>query len=139
DSDVSVGTGLLIVKVTELEVPPPGGGLVTVTNAVPALAISAAVIAAVSVVLLTKVVARTEPFHCTVELFTKFVPLTVRVKSVPPAIWLSGEREITVGTRLFMVKVSALEVPPPGGGFKTVTAAVPALAMSLAGTVAVSC
>ena len=37
-----------------------------------------------------------------------------------------------------MVKVRVLEVPPPGIGFKTVTAAVPPLAISLAGTVAVS-
>jgi hypothetical protein len=31
-----------------------------------------------------------------------------------------------------MVKVKEFEVPPPGGGLKTVTVAVPAAAMSLA-------
>ena len=38
----------MIVKVRALEVPPPGVGLNTVTEAVPAVAISAAVIAAVN-------------------------------------------------------------------------------------------
>jgi hypothetical protein len=37
-----------------------------------------------------------------------------------------------------IVKVSPFEVPPPGVGFTTVTVAFPALAMSLAGTVAVN-
>ena len=48
---VVVGTGLsgtLIVKVWVLEVPPPGAGLNTVTMAVPAVAMSAARIEAVS-------------------------------------------------------------------------------------------
>ena len=49
----NTGAGLLtgagsIVKVCGAEVPPPGPGLNTVTDAVPALAISAAVIAACS-------------------------------------------------------------------------------------------
>jgi hypothetical protein len=33
-----------------------------------------------------------------------------------------------------MVNVKELELPPPGAGLKTVMAAVPATAMSLAGT-----
>jgi hypothetical protein len=45
---VVVGTGLVTVKVWALEVPPAGVGLTTVTEAVPAAAMSAAVIAAVS-------------------------------------------------------------------------------------------
>ena len=44
--DVTAGTGLLIVKMRGLEVPPPGAGLDTVREAVPAVAMSAAVIAA---------------------------------------------------------------------------------------------
>ena len=48
---VVVGTGLLIVKVRAgVEVPPPGEGLNTVTLAVPAVAMSAAVMSAVSCV-----------------------------------------------------------------------------------------
>src|SRR5207302_15154 len=52
-SAVVVGIGLLgavIVKVCGFEVPPPGAGLNTVTGAVPAVAMSAAEIAAVSCV-----------------------------------------------------------------------------------------
>ena len=43
-----VGAGLLMVNVCAPEVPPPGAGLVTVTGTVPAVAISPAVIAAVT-------------------------------------------------------------------------------------------
>ena len=75
ESEVPTGTGLLIVKFCGFEVPPPGAGFITVTGTTPPLAISAALIAAVSVVLLTKVVGRAEPFHCRTEVETKFVPV----------------------------------------------------------------
>jgi hypothetical protein len=55
-----------------------------------------------------------------------------------PKLRLEAENT-TTGSRLVMVKVRALDVPPPGEGFSTVTEAVPAVAMSLAGTVAVNC
>src|SRR5207245_4643866 len=61
--ELSVGAGLLIVNVCALEVPPPGVGLKTVADAVPAVAMSLAELAACSCVLLTKVVARLLPFH----------------------------------------------------------------------------
>src|SRR6266571_7832549 len=38
-----------------------------------------------------------------------------------------------------MVNVAAAEVPPPGAGLTTVTLAMPAAAMSVAGIAAVSC
>jgi hypothetical protein len=60
---VIVGTGLLIVKVWALEVPPPGAGVNTVTWAVPANAMSKAEIAAVNRVEETYVVVRFAPFH----------------------------------------------------------------------------
>ena len=48
-AEVRVGAeAALIVNDREAEVPPPGAGFVTVTGAVPAVAISAAVIAAVN-------------------------------------------------------------------------------------------
>ena len=50
ESEVTVGTGLLIGKLTALDVPPPGAGSNTVTKAAPAWAINAAGIMAVNCV-----------------------------------------------------------------------------------------
>ena len=75
----------LMVNLRAPDVPPPGEGFTTVTEAVPAAPMSLAKIAAVNCVPLTKVVARALPFHCTVEVATKFVPVTVIVNPVPPA------------------------------------------------------
>src|ERR1700758_5024382 len=58
--ELSVGTGLLIVNDNAFDVP-LGAGFVTVTLAVPAAAISAAVIAAVSCVAFTSVVVLATP------------------------------------------------------------------------------
>ena len=80
-----------------------------------------------------------EPFHLTFEPATKLVPSTVRVKPASPAILLVGEMVFVVGTGLLIVNAKAgVEVPPPGVGLKTVTLAVPAVAISVAGTTAVS-
>jgi hypothetical protein len=142
--EVRVGTGLLaalMVNVFAEEVPPPGVGLTTVTLAVPADAMSVAGIAAVSCEAETYVVVRANPFHRTDELEIKPVPVTVRVKAGPPAVAELGERVVMVGTGLLaalMVKVLAVDVPPPGVGLKTVTLAVPWLAISEAGIAAVS-
>ena len=61
--DAVMGTGLLVVKVKGPDVPPPGAEFTTVTIAVPAVAMSAAVIAACKLVLETNVVVRELPFH----------------------------------------------------------------------------
>jgi hypothetical protein len=45
-TDAIAGTGLSIVKVRGLDVPPPGAGVETVTDAVPAVAMLTVVIAA---------------------------------------------------------------------------------------------
>ena len=69
------------------------------------------------------------------------LPVTVRVKADPPAVAEDGEMEVREGTGLFaglMVKVTAEEVPPPGVGLKTVTLAVVAVVISVAGIAAVS-
>src|SRR5207249_8911989 len=130
------GTALLTVNVSAPEVPPPGVGEKTVRDAVPAVAMSPAVIAACNWVLLTNVVTRAPLVHCTTDPLTKFVPFTVRVKAAAPAVALPGVSEPIVGTELLMVNVSAPEVPPPGVGENTVTDAVPAVATSLAGIAA---
>ena len=104
ESKLIVGAALSIVKEIAFDVP-PGAGFVTVTVAVPAVAISAAVIAAVNFVVLTNVVVLAAPLNFTTDVDTNPVPLTVRVKAAPPAVALDGEREITVGAGLLTVKV----------------------------------
>ena len=59
----AAGGAALIVKVEELEVPPPGAIFTTVTEGVPAVAISVAEIDAVNRVKETKVVVRAAPPH----------------------------------------------------------------------------
>ncbi len=88
------------MKVWVFEVPPPGEEFTTVTEAISALAISAALIAAVRDEEETNVVEREAPFQFTVELATKFVPLTVRVNDEPPADVEPGLKEVVVGTGL---------------------------------------
>ena len=52
------------------------------------------------------------------------------MKAPLPTAAVLGEIEVSVGAGLLIVNVEALEVPPPGVGLKTVTGAVPAVAMS---------
>src|SRR3984893_7581947 len=127
-----------MVTVFAFDVPPPGGAFTTVTEAVPAAAMSAAEMEAVTLVLLENVVVRDDPFQSTTEPETKFDPLTVSVKAGPPAVALLGEIELIAGTGLLTVNVIAFDVPPPGGALTTVTETVPALLMSDEGTAAVT-
>jgi hypothetical protein len=86
-------------------------------------------------------VVRLAPFHCTTESLTNPLPLTVRVNPASPAVAELGLRLVVAGTGLsdaVIVKLWALEVPPPGAGLNTVTEAVPAAAISVAGIAAVS-
>ena len=77
--------------------PPPGGGLFTVTCAVPIAAISLAGIAACSCVALTKVVVRSAPFQRTTDEARKLLPMTVSVKAVPPTFAEAGDSDVTAG------------------------------------------
>src|SRR6267142_3239408 len=129
----------LMTKLTELDVPPPGGGLNTVTCATAASSRSVAGISALNSVAETYVVARLAPFQRTTELATKLVPVTVSVNPSEPTVTDGGLRLVIVGTGFRMVKVCAFDVPPPGAPVNTVPAAVPAVAMSVAGITAVSC
>ena len=117
---LSVGAGLLTVKLTAFELPPPGVGLKMVISKVPPLATSAAVICAVASVLSTTLVVRLLPLNLTVAPLTKLVPVTVRVKAPLPAVVVVGLMLLSVGAGLLTVKLIALELPPPGVGFRTV-------------------
>jgi len=128
----------LTVKVCALDVPPPGAALTTVMLDVPALAMSAAVIAAVTCVVDTNVVVRAAPLKFTAEPETKFVPVTVSVNAASPEFFVAGEILVVVGAGLLTVRVCALDVPPPGAGFVTVMLGVPAVATSAAVMEAVS-
>jgi hypothetical protein len=160
-TDASVGAtsgavGVTIVNGWELEVPTE---LETVTAAEPGKAVSDGVIAAVSCVALTNVVARPDPFQFTTVSFVKFIPVTVRVspaapqKGVDAADVVEAESEVTAGgvpsgapiwkstmfdtsvvVVLFTLDV-AVDADP---GICTATLTVPAVARSEAGTGAVS-
>ncbi len=139
--NVGVGFPALRVNVIVVEIPPPGVGLNTVTEAVPADCKSVAGTVAVNCVALTKVVVSATPFHCTTEALTKLVPFNVSVNAGPSAVAEVGDRNpnVGVGFAALMVNVTAVEVPPPGVGLNTVTEAVPAVEMSETRTDAVSC
>ena len=83
--------------------------------------------------------ARFAPFHCTVEAATNPLPVTVSVNAPDPATVEAGEICAVAGAGLLMLNVAAVDVPPPGAGFTTVTAAVPALVRSEAVIATVSC
>ncbi len=131
----------MIANVCAFEVPPPGVPVNTVTDAVPAVAISAAVIVAVNWFAEPKLVVRLLPFQRTVEPLMKSLPLTVSVKPALPAIADDGERPVVAGTGFGAVIVSvwAFDVPPPGAGVNTVIDALPLVAMSAAVIDAVNC
>lgn len=131
-SVVIVGTGTVwTVRLTALEMPPAGAGLVTVIGKVPTATTSVLRICAVICVALTKVVTRARPLKLTTELLLKFVPLTVSTNVGSPAVTLGGEIVVIVGTGLLIVKSRAgADVPPPGVGFVTVTGTTPAVTSS---------
>src|SRR5262249_13698960 len=89
-----------------------GAGFTTVTDAVPAWAMSAAVMAAVSCVSLTTVVVRLAPFHCTAALATKFAPITIRMKAGPPAVMLAGASALSAGLGFGVFTARVNEVVP---------------------------
>ena len=90
--------------------------------------------AAVSCVADTKVVVSRLPFQVTVVVPINPVPFAVRVKAGPPAATLDGEMLVSV-SELVIVKGSDAGCGDP----VTLTAAVPAIVSSVAGTTAVSC
>ena len=93
---VSVGGGAM-VNANAGDTPPPGAGLKTSTDAVPAVVKSVASIDARTVVVLTTVVGRALPFHLTIDNASKPVPVTVSDNSPLPARALVGDNAVTVG------------------------------------------
>jgi len=55
----------------------------------------------------------------------------VKVSETVPTTAEAGDRLVSVGARLFTVKFTALDVPPPGAGFITETGKVPPVATSV--------
>jgi hypothetical protein len=101
------------VKLSGLEVPPPGAGLVTVTDSVPVEAMLEAAMAAVNCVEAMNVVAGAAPPKLTVEAVTKLLPLIVSVKAAPPAAALFGEIPVIVGVGIGGGLLTGWPVPPP--------------------------
>jgi hypothetical protein len=133
---------VVMVSETEFDVAPQALGLVTVIEAVPVVAIREAGTVAVSCVEETKQPPpghkSAVPFQFTVEVETKFVPVTVNVKSGPPTPTQVGLIELMVGVPP-IVKLTAFDVAPQMPGLTTVIEAVPGVAMLAPGTLALSC
>ena len=79
------------------------------------------------------------PFQRTIDDGLKFVPVVVSVNAALPATALVGATELSVGSGLLTVNVTAPEIPPPGVGVNTVTDGVPPTAISAAVICAWSC
>ena len=75
--------------------------------------------------MLTYVVERFEPFHCTTELLTKLLPVTVKVDGPLPTVRALGETPLRVGAPGDEMMKAEEAWPPPGAGLVTVTVAVP--------------
>ena len=87
---------------------------------------------------LTKVVPSEDPFHNTVASCMKLEPEIVRVRALLPTVAEMGEREVSAGGDAgTIVKTRALLGLAPG--LTIATLAVPAAAISDAGTWAVTC
>jgi hypothetical protein len=132
-SELVIEGAASIVNVTAFDVPPHG--VTTVTEAVPAVAMLAAGTVAVSWVEETNVVVNAAPFQFTIEVETKFVPLTVNVNCISPAEAQVGLSELMAGTAVIVNVIPPDVAPHP----PTVIEAVPGVAISEAGTVAISC
>jgi hypothetical protein len=92
-----------IVNVIADDVPPPGEGFTTVTNAVPADATSLAGMAAVSCDVLTSVVVRAAPLQFTVDPTTNPDPVTVSVNAASPTVTEAGDRAVSTGTGFLLL------------------------------------
>ena len=108
--------------------------MATVIVALPAEAMRLAGTAAVTCVALTYVVVSGDPFHWTTAPDTKPAPFTARVNAGPPAVPAAGLKLVIESAAIG--KVTEFDAAPPG--LNTLMAAVPELAIRLAGTAAES-
>jgi hypothetical protein len=76
----------------------------------------------------TKVIVVDSPFRRICDVDMKLLPSTVIVVGGDPTARVAGETEETVGAGFPTVKLTEFEAPPPGDGFVTTTANVPAVA-----------
>jgi len=113
-------------------------GFSTLISPVPGLTRSLAGICAVSVVALSKLVLRNNPFHCAMAP-TKPDPVIVTNTDALPLVAEDGLTDVIAGApaaAAVIVKLNAAEARPPG--LVTVTLALPWEAIRLAGMVALS-
>jgi len=131
------GTPALMANDTRDDAPPLV--VVTVILAVPAVAMSLAGTAACTCVELTTIVDSAEPFQLTTAVESKFAPVTVKVNPAPPAVAEAGEKPLLLivgALAALIVNAAPVDVTADSD---TVILAVPAVAIRLAGTAAVSC
>jgi hypothetical protein len=131
------GTGLFTSYATAVDVPPPGAGFATVTISSELPRIELAGKDDFNSPVLTKDVERFTPFQVTLEDGTNPVPFTSSGVGPAPATALVGVIVTIAGSGLFTWNATAPDVPPPGAGLATVTAADPPFSSKAAGTTAV--
>ena len=130
--------GAETVKPSADELPPPGVGDTTVTDACVALVKSEAGIVALNSDADTYVVDSGVPFHSTVETGSKPLPAIVSVNCEAPVVAEFGVSDETVGIGYTTVRLAPADAPPPGIGLLTTKVCVPAIASVAAGTVTCS-
>lgn len=122
---------LVTLKVAGAEVPPPGVGLVTVTERVPIVVNCVDGILALIWPVELNVVVYAVPLKLIIAPTAKPVPVTVKGERLPVlTIFEEGINEDIEGMALLTVRDLVLEVPPPGVGLTTDTEYVPPLSRS---------
>jgi hypothetical protein len=119
DKPVIDGWGLsaaVTVKLTDCELPPPGGGLFTMRGKVPTAARSEALRFILSWLLPTEESRWGTPLNITVDAAIKPVPLIVSVNGPVPTVADDGDRPVIAGCGLgkgWIASVTAFDVTPP--------------------------
>ena len=113
EMELMVGAGFTssTARVSALEVPPPGAGVVTDTARLPAFANCAAGTTAVNTVGFTNSVASAVPPNCTTDWAQKPVPVTVSVVFPLPSLTVAGEMVLTTGAGFTMVTDACADCP----------------------------